>query len=109
MTTVTFYSEGSRHVAFEIKGHSGYAEEGSDIVCASVTTAACIAECAINDVLGLQASVKLDPRNAGLSLKLPGKLPPQKDEICQTVLHAMMLVLTRLHEEYPDNITVLEV
>ena len=34
MTTVTFCSEGSRIVGFEVKGHSGYAPQGEDIVCA---------------------------------------------------------------------------
>ena len=35
MTTVTFQTEGSRIVGFEVKGHSGYAPEGEDIVCAA--------------------------------------------------------------------------
>ena len=37
MTTVTFHTEGSRIVSFEVQGHSGYAPEGEDIVCAAVT------------------------------------------------------------------------
>ena len=32
MTTVTFHTEGSRIVSFEVQGHSGYAPEGEDIV-----------------------------------------------------------------------------
>ena len=55
MTTVTFHSEGSRLVSFEVKGHSGYAPEGEDIVCAAVTSAVRLIECAVNDVLGLEA------------------------------------------------------
>ena len=35
MTTVTFYTEGSRIIGFDASGHSGYAEEGGDIVCAA--------------------------------------------------------------------------
>ena len=49
MTTVTFCSEGSRIVGFEVKGHSGYAPQGEDIVCAAVTSAVRLTECAIND------------------------------------------------------------
>ena len=37
MTTVTFYSEGSRLTGLEMKGHSGYAPQGEDIVCAALT------------------------------------------------------------------------
>ena len=36
MTTVTFYSEGSRLTGLEMKGHSGYAPQGEDIVCAAL-------------------------------------------------------------------------
>ena len=39
MTTATFFSEGSRIVGFEIKGHTGHAPAGEDIVCAAVTSA----------------------------------------------------------------------
>ncbi len=109
MTTVTFTSEGSRIVALQVQGHSGYGEEGSDIICAAVSSVVSVLECAINDVLGLQASVKVDPRNTEISIKLPGKLPAQADSTCQTMLTATMLYLVSLHEAYPANITVLEV
>ena len=36
MTTITFRSEGSRITGFDSQGHSGYAEEGEDIVCAGI-------------------------------------------------------------------------
>ena len=71
MTTVTFHTEGSRIVSFEVQGHSGYAPEGRDIVCAAVTSAVRLAECAVNDVLGLEAAVKVRQKDAYLSLKLP--------------------------------------
>jgi uncharacterized protein YsxB (DUF464 family) len=109
MTTVTFHLEGSRIVSFESAGHSGFAQEGEDIVCAAVTSTIRLVECAINDVLGLEASVKVDPVNTKISLKLPGKLPEQAENTCQTLLAAMMLYLADLHMEYPENITVLEV
>lgn len=109
MTTISFHLEGNRITSFEVEGHSGYAEEGEDIVCASVTSSVILVECAINDVLGLEAAVKTDSANARISLKLPGKLPEQADSTCQTMLTAMMLYLTKLHEDFPDYITVLEV
>ena len=72
MTTVTFYMEGERIVGFTVQGHSGYADEGSDIICAAVTSAVRLTECAVNDVLGLEASVKV--REDSVSLRLPGGL-----------------------------------
>ena len=48
MTTVTFHMEGERIVGFTVQGHSGYADEGSDIICAAVTSAVRLTECAVN-------------------------------------------------------------
>ena len=109
MTTVSFHLEGSRIVGFEVQGHSGFADEGSDIVCAAITSAVRLCECAINDVLGLEASVKVRQKDATISLKLPGGLGQTNESTCQTVLTALMVYLAELHEEYPENISVLEV
>ena len=109
MTTVTFFTEGSRITGFEVKGHSGYAPEGEDIVCAAVTSAVRLAECAVNDVLGLEAAVKVREKDASLSLKLPASLGQTNESTCQTLLAALMVHFVQLAEEYPDHISVLEV
>lgn len=51
MTTVTFLTEGKRIIGFDAKGHSGYAEAGSDIVCAAITSAVRLVDATVNDVL----------------------------------------------------------
>ena len=58
MTTVTFHTEGSAITGFDAKGHSGFAQEGEDIVCAAITSAVRLVECTVNDVMGLCAAVK---------------------------------------------------
>jgi len=109
MIEVTFFTEGSRLTGFEVKGHSGLAPQGEDILCAAVTSAVRLVECAVNDVLGLEASVKTRPEKALLSLKLPGGLGQTNESTCQTLLTGMMVYFTQLQEEYPDNIIVMEV
>ena len=108
MTTVAFYLEGDRIVGFTVKGHSGYAEEGSDIVCAAVTSAVRMTECAVNDVLGLGAAVKVKEKDASISLKLPGGLGQTNESTCQTLLTALMVYLAELHGEYPEFVSVVE-
>ena len=109
MTTVTFLTEEARIVGFDAQGHSGYAAEGEDLVCAAVTSAVRLVECAVNDVLGLEASVKVKEQDASISLKLPSGLGQTNESTCQTLLVALMVHFVQLAEEYPDNITVLEV
>ena len=108
MTTVSFHMEGSRIVGFTVKGHSGYAEAGADIVCAAITSAVRLAECTFNEVLGLGAAVKVREADASITLKLPGGLGEQNEGTCQAVMTALMVYLTELREEYPDHITVVE-
>ena len=108
MTTVTFRVEDSRITGFDCRGHSGYAEAGADIVCAAVTSAIRLVEATVNDVLGLAASVKVRERDASVSLRLPGGLAPAADSACQALLTGLMVYFTELHDEYPENIEVLE-
>ena len=109
MITVSFHTEGSRITGFTVEGHSGLAPAGEDILCAAVTSAVRLTECAVNEVLGLGAAVKVKEKDASISLKLPGGLGQTNESTCQTLLAALMVYLTELHEEYPDNINVMEV
>ena len=108
MTTVTFQMEGERITGFTVQGHSGYADAGSDIVCAAVTSAVRLVECAVNDVLGLEASVKVREKDAFIRLRIPGGLSGESEAVCQTLLAALMVHFASLREEYPENLTVLE-
>ncbi len=107
MTTVTFHLEGERIFSFEIRGHSGYAEAGADIVCASVSSAVNLVNATVNDVLGLAAAVKLEPETGSLSFRLPGGLSETDEATCQNLLAGMMVYLSDLHQEYPDFVEVL--
>ena len=108
MTTATFLTEGSRITGFDVKGHSGYAEAGEDIVCAAVTSAVRLTEATINDVFGLAASVKVRDKSGSISLRLPGGLSDRDEHAVQGLLSGLMLYFSELHDEYPDNIEVLE-
>ncbi len=109
MITAAFHMEGDRVVSFQVEGHSGLAQSGEDILCAAVTSAVRLVECAVNDVLGLEASVKVRQKDASITLKLPANLGQTHESTCQTLLAALMVHFVQLAEEYPDHITVLEV
>ena len=108
MTTVVFRMEEDRITGFEAKGHSGYGSEGTDIVCAAVTSAVRLVETTVNDVLGLAASVKIREQDASISLRLPGGLDEITESTCQSLMTGLMVYFAQLHDEYPDNIEVLE-
>lgn len=104
MTTVSFDLQGERIVGFTVRGHSGYAEAGEDIVCAAVSSAVNLVNATVNEVLGLAASVKV--REEYVSLRLPGGLSETDEATCQNLLAGMMVYLSDLHQEYPSFLEV---
>ena len=108
MTTVTFLNEEGRIIGFDAVGHADHDEEGEDLVCAAVTSTVRLVETIVNDVMGLCASVKVCEQDATISFRLPGGLSETAEATCQNVMVGMMVYLAELHDEYPENIEVLE-
>lgn len=108
MTTVKFLTEGKRITGFDVAGHSGFADAGTDIVCAAITSAVRLTEATINDIFGLAATVKVREKSGSISLRLPGGLSDRDEHAVQGLLSGLMLYFTELRDEYPDNIEVLE-
>ena len=108
MTTVTFLTEDARIIGFDVQGHSGWGESGEDIVCAAITSAVRLVEATVNDVMGLCAAVKVREADASISLRLPGGLANTAESTCQNLLTGLMVYLAQLHDEYTDNIEVME-
>ena len=99
--------ENDRINGFSVSGHSGYAEAGSDIVCAAISAVVTMAEATINDVLGAKAKVRVKDEQARITLTLP--VSCDEEETVQAVLAGMMITLAGMRDDYPDYIEVLEV
>ena len=107
MTKVEFFNHDGRINGFSVSGHSGYAEEGSDIVCAAVSSAVTFAECTINDVLGNHANVKMNEDEPRVTLTLPAAC--DDEDAVHAVITGFTLTMCALRDDYPDYIEVLEV
>ena len=108
MTTVTFLTEEARIIGFDATGHSGYAAAGEDIVCAAITRAVRLIDATVNDVMGLCASVKVNSESGSIAFRLPGGLSQTAESTCQSLLTGLMVYLAELHDEYPENVEVME-
>ena len=107
MTRCEFFTDNDRITGFSVSGHSGYAEAGSDVVCAAISAVVTMAEATINDVCGAKAKVRVKDADARITLTLPASC--DEEESVQAVLAGMMLTLCSLRDDYPDYIEVLEV
>ena len=107
MTRCEFFTEDDRITGFSVSGHSGYAEAGSDIVCAAISGVVSLVEATINDVCGAKAKVRVKEEDARITLMLPTSC--DEEDAVQAVLAGMLLYLCNLRDDYPDYIEVLEV
>lgn len=99
MTKVKFFS-GSQLNGFEVSGHTDVEEEGKDIVCASVSSAAFMTANTITDVIGDKADIQLDDGYIKVVVDSPSK---------ETVLllKGLQLHLNEISRQYPENITII--
>ncbi|MBQ4316195.1 MAG: ribosomal-processing cysteine protease Prp [Oscillospiraceae bacterium] len=104
MTTVKLIKKGDSAIGFDVSGHSGYAENGSDIICAAVSSAVNFAETLINDSFGADAKVEVEPETARIKLVLSNE-----DKACRKVLEAFERHMRAVAFEYPEYIEIMEV
>lgn len=65
MITVQFYSQAGLLTGFSLDGHAGRGEEGEDLLCASVSSAAYMTANTITDVMRIQTHVEVDDGHSG--------------------------------------------
>ena len=100
MTRVKFLYSGDSVRSFEISGHSGAGEEGLDIVCSAVSSAAYLTANTILEVLKINADAVV--RDEYMRVTIPvSSLPETKPLTDGLVLH-----LTELESQYPQHIKI---
>ena len=102
MTRVVFYRKNSMLIGFSVMGHSGYAEAGSDIVCAAVTSAVRLTEVILSSVADVQTET--EPEKPCISL-----WAASSDGQVGRVLEAVQQYLKQLARENPCFLKCLEV
>lgn len=94
MITVQFFEENK---GFVISGHSGYAEEGSDIVCASVSSAVYMTANTLTEVVGAEADIKISDGFMELRIREP-------EHETDILIEGLKLHVTQLSQQYPQYV-----
>ncbi|MBQ4105017.1 MAG: ribosomal-processing cysteine protease Prp [Clostridia bacterium] len=101
MINIRFITTHSTLTGFEMNGHSGYSESGSDIVCAAVSSAAYMTANTVTDVLGIDADISVS--DGFMMMKLSAK----DAQIAQDILRGFEIHVCELSEQYKSNISVI--
>jgi uncharacterized protein YsxB (DUF464 family) len=96
---VTFFKHKGDYKGFEFSGHSGYALEGADIVCAAVSSAAYLTANNITDFFKVK-DVDVTVSDGYM------KLTAENDECINPLLGGLYAHMLQLQEQYENEIIV---
>jgi uncharacterized protein YsxB (DUF464 family) len=99
MTKVSFDLHQTRFKKLTVMGHSGYSEEGSDVVCAAISASVNLA----NSILE-KSGVKYTERVGKTSVIL--ELTDTDEPIGQYVFDALFTELEAISRDFPQNLKV---
>ena len=100
MTIAEFYRKNGELTGFKVKGHSGYSKQGSDVVCASVSSAVMMTANLITDIFGYKADVSAVGDTVALKTDIPG------DEVLQKLYQGLVLQLQEIAGEFKGNLKI---
>lgn len=96
-----FVDHSGRINGFHIKGHSGLAESGEDVLCAFVSSAAYMTANTITEIIGADAQAQADDGDMKVVVA------ERYLDSCQTILTGMKFHLCETEKQYPDNVNVI--
>jgi hypothetical protein len=105
MTKVEIFRKNGNIIGYKASGHSGYSEQGSDIICSAISTSLQMTLIGIQEVLKLKVDFKINDGFLDVDLK-----NISLDKLTQTnmLTEAMAIFLKELTKQYPKYIRLVE-
>lgn len=100
MIKASFYTKNGSFTGFSLSGHAGYADCGSDIVCAAVSSAAMLTANTVTDFFGADAAVSAEGNILSLRLQ-------QDSEASENLIRSFYSHLDVLSGQYQGTIQLI--
>ncbi len=94
-----------RFTGYSAKGHSGYAEAGSDIVCAAVSVLGATCINSLEAVCGIVSDIVANDEGI-LAFRLPKQMTDMQQHDAQVLMGALEQGLKDLAEQFPQNLRI---
>ena len=98
MTTAKFLFSDDTVVSFEVSGHSGAGEYGTDIVCSAVSSAVYMAANTIIEIMKLSPEAEVRDGYLKFTMNLSDARKSK------TITDGLYLHLSELQSQYPNNL-----
>ena len=106
MIIAVLFREGKNLTGCWLKGHSGWDEEGRDIVCAAVSILGCTCVNALESVCGVIPEItEYNEQKGVLAFELP-EMTEEENGKAQILMGALRQGLDDLTAEYRQNVTL---
>jgi len=114
MTKLTFFKRNGKFYGFEEKGHTGYGEEGNDILCAALSSMTMLIINAIEVAYASDVQYTIDEKTTDIKVIAYGALPEfeadeRKNYAISGLIEAYYLQINDLLEDYYDYLDVNEI
>lgn len=99
MITAVFYKKSGNLTGFKVSGHAGYADAGSDIVCASVTSSVQLACNLLTEYFGIDAEVSAQDNTVALKVR-------ETSDISQKIIKGLYDHLDLISQQFKKTINL---
>ena len=105
MTKVEIFRKNGNIIGYKASGHSGYSEQGSDIICSAISTSLQMTLIGIQKVLKLKVDFKINDGFLDVDLK---NISLDKLTQINILTETMAIFLKELTKQYPKYIRLVE-
>ena len=105
MTSLHVFRHGGKITKFEAAGHSGYAEEGSDIVCSAISILLQTAAAGLEEVAGV--SVESSALEGSFTCRLSEPISGEDRVKADMILETMLLGLQAIQQNYGKYLKII--
>ena len=105
MTKVEIFRKNGNIIGYKASGHSGYSEQGSDIICSAISTSLQMTLIGIQEVLKLKVDFKINDGFLDVDLK---NISLDKQTQTNIITETMAIFLKELTKQYPKYIRLVE-
>ena len=106
MTDIKLTRKNNSIVEVEASGHTGYGEQGEDIVCAGISTLLQSSLLGLLQVAKVNVKYHIDVETGKLKFTLPQNLTEQERHDADVILNTLLCGLQDFYTEYSDFINL---
>ena len=106
MTDIKLRRINNSVVEVEASGHTGYGEQGEDIVCAGISTLLQASLLGLLQVAQVNVKYTIDTETGKLKFTLPNDITAEERHDCDVILNTLLCGLQDFYTEYSDFINL---